>query len=236
MSEANQNVDRIVSEVLARLRAGGGSNNLVGPTGSEAIAKSGNRGGDLMLNENVISEVTIADRLAGVERLIVPPRAVITPTARDILRDENVTIVRALKSPIGAVPPQLLLGIAGARFDAGELARSLRQQGIELQQWAGDGLPAIIDGLAKQLSAGGRAMILTDNVTAALCLANRRREIRASNAANRGDVNEVLHSVGANLLVVDALRRGKFEVQRIAEAFATAPPAECPAQWKTWLE
>ena len=200
------------------------------------MAKSGDRGGDLVLNENVITEATIADRLTGVERLIVPPRAVITPSARDILRDENITIVRALKSASGASSPRLLLGIAGVRFDAGELSRSLRQHGVELQQWPGDTLPAIIDGLAKELTAGGRAMVLTDNVAVAICLANRHREIRAAMAANRGEVNEVLYRVGANLLVVDAQRRGKFEVRRIAEAFATAPPADCPAQWKTWLE
>jgi hypothetical protein len=54
--------------------------------------------------------------------------------------------------------------------------------------------------------------------------------------ANRGELNEALREIGANLLVVDISRRSVLEAQRIAEAFAAAPAQQCPAEFKAGLE
>ena len=235
MAKPDEQVERIVHEVLARMTAAAGGRSDNPGSQNPPPSASGDNSGDLVLNDNVITAATLEDRLTGVRRVIVSARAVVTPSARDLLRDENITLSRALKSSATSAA-DLIVGVADVRFDVGELAKALRQHGIEIQQCASEGLAENINGIAKEINASRRGIVLTDNPAAALCLANRQRGIRAVQAANRGEVNDAIKLVGANFLVIDAIRRSKFEVQRIVEAFATSPPAQCPPQWKTWLE
>lgn len=236
MPDSENKIEQIVHEVLARMGASAGAGAADESQQKQSkFAPSKNQSGELVLGDNVISAATLADRLTGVQRVVVPARAVITPSARDLLRDENITLVRALKSA-SAATVQVIVGTADVRFDVGELAKAMRQHGIEIQQTAESGLVEVIQSIAKKVNDQWRGIVLTNSVSAALCLANRLGGVRAVTAANRGEVNEAIHAVGANVLVVDCQRRGKFEVQRIVEAFATAPMTECPPQWKQWLE
>jgi hypothetical protein len=48
----------------------------------------------LNLSDNLITTATLEDRLQGVARLSVPARAVVTPSARDLLKERGVELVR----------------------------------------------------------------------------------------------------------------------------------------------
>ena len=52
------------------------------------------RGSDLTLAEKVVTTRTIENRLTGVTRLLVQTKAVITPAARDELKQRNIELVR----------------------------------------------------------------------------------------------------------------------------------------------
>jgi hypothetical protein len=83
---ANQaDVERIVVEVIRRLRA---------MEASAAPAAPAPVGHDLVLTERVITMQTIDGRLAGVQRLLVPPKAVVTPAVRDELKKQKIELVR----------------------------------------------------------------------------------------------------------------------------------------------
>ena len=49
---------------------------------------------DLRLPERLITRATLQGRLAGVRRIIVEPRAIVTPAVRDELRDQAIELVR----------------------------------------------------------------------------------------------------------------------------------------------
>jgi hypothetical protein len=49
---------------------------------------------ELRLTEKVITTRTIEGHLAGVSRLIIPKRAVVTPAVRDELKKRNIELVR----------------------------------------------------------------------------------------------------------------------------------------------
>lgn len=229
MSESAEQVDRIVHEVLSRL--GRGAQAAANDAASSSL-------GEIVLSEKVVSATLLADRLDGVKRVVVSPRAVVTPSARDLLRDRNITLARALKTvPATAAAAKLIVYAAGLRIDMGSLANSLRQDGLEIEFRAEAEFVQAVSGMASEIaSSRTRGVLLTDQVAAALCLANRRRGVRAAAATNRGDVNDAIRSVGANLLIVDGVRRSKFEIQRIVEAFAAAGFVECPPRWKQVLE
>jgi ribosomal protein L12E/L44/L45/RPP1/RPP2 len=229
MAESAEQVDRIVHEVLSRLGRGAHA------AASDAASPSR---GELVLLEKVVSAALLAGRLDGVKRVLVSPRAVVTPSARDLLRDRNITLARALKTaPVSAAAAKLIVCTAGVRIDTSSLTNTLRQRGVEIESRAEAEVVQAVNGMAGEIaSSRTRGVLLTDEVAAALCLANRRRGVRAATAANRCDVNEVVRSVCANLLIIDGVRRSRFEIQRIVEAFAAAGSVECPPQWKQVLE
>jgi hypothetical protein len=80
MTYTEQDVERIVLEVIRRL-------GLVG--GPSASAPT-----ELALSERVVTMREIEGKLAGVNRLVVLGRAVVTPAVRDVLRDRNIELVR----------------------------------------------------------------------------------------------------------------------------------------------
>ena len=85
MSFTEADVERIVAEVIRRLRA---------MESSPAPAVPGPIGHDLVLTERVIAMRTIDGRLAGVQRLLVPAKAVVTPAVRDELKKHKIELVR----------------------------------------------------------------------------------------------------------------------------------------------
>src|SRR5690349_9546044 len=116
MPDSDNKIEQIVHEVLSRIGASADAGTVDESQQKQSkVAPSNNRGGELVIGDNVISASTLADRLTGVQRVVVPARAVITPSARDLLRDENITVVRALKSA-SAATVQVIVGTADVRF------------------------------------------------------------------------------------------------------------------------
>jgi ribose 5-phosphate isomerase RpiB len=226
-------LEQIVNAVLAQLdkRADGGDSSS---SSQQAASSAGS--GELVISDKVVSAATLAGRLANVQRLIIPARAVVTPSARDLLKEKNVTLVRSLKST-SPTSVRVALGMAGVKYDVEGLVRLLRQHGIDVTQLPTVGLAQLTAELAKDVSKAEKlGVLLTDNVAAALCIANRQRGVRAATAGNRGEVNDIVRGIGANFLVIDPMRRSPLELQRIVEAFVTAPARQCPAELKSALE
>ena len=80
MTYTEQDVERIVLEVIRRL-------GLVDAPPASAAA-------ELAITERVVTTREIEGKLAGVSRLVVLGRAIVTPAVRDELRDRNIELVR----------------------------------------------------------------------------------------------------------------------------------------------
>jgi len=77
---------------------------------------------------------------------------------------------------------------------------------------------------------------LANRVATAVCVANRHRGVRAAAASNRGEIENIIRELGANLLVIDTARRGMSEIERMVTAFVASPQRDCPAALKSMLE
>ena len=87
MTFTEEQVAAIVVEVIRRLRL------LENNQGVPVFERSSNTA-DLTITEKLITTRTIENRLAGVTRLLIPPKAVVTPTVRDELKQRNIELVR----------------------------------------------------------------------------------------------------------------------------------------------
>jgi hypothetical protein len=83
MTYSEQDVERIVLEVIRRL----------GLLGASAACEREVAAADLALTEKLITIRTIEGRLTGVKRLIVKPRAIVTPAVRDELKQRNIQLI-----------------------------------------------------------------------------------------------------------------------------------------------
>ena len=95
MDLSAQDIERIVSEVVRRLRQAGVDVQSQGDdasvsTAEEAVSTT------CTLSEHVISLDSIQGRLENVQQLVVGERAVVTPAVVDALRERKITLQRGV--------------------------------------------------------------------------------------------------------------------------------------------
>ena len=89
MTLSEEQIEWIVIEVLRRLGVPG----VAGDEGSSSPAS-----GELVVEAPVVTLRSVEGRLAGVKRLVVGPRAVITPAVKDELKQRQIELVREAKT------------------------------------------------------------------------------------------------------------------------------------------
>ena len=92
MELSTQDIERIVSEVVRRLRQAGVQVQPQEDNESDCTAEVINR--SCTLSEHVISMDSIYGKLDNVQQLVVGPRAVVTPAVVDALRERKITLER----------------------------------------------------------------------------------------------------------------------------------------------
>ena len=80
MRITDEEIERIVREVIRRLTSAGVQVDTVNST--------------LKIEGRLVTLATIEGRLEGIQKLVVMPKAVVTPSVRDELRDKKVELVR----------------------------------------------------------------------------------------------------------------------------------------------
>jgi len=75
-----EEIERIVQEVIRRLTSAGVQVTKLKPT--------------LELEDRLVTLASLEGRLEGIRQLVVLPKAVVTPSVRDELRDKKIELVR----------------------------------------------------------------------------------------------------------------------------------------------
>ncbi len=85
MTFTAEEIERIVQEVIRRLAVAGIRAN---PNKSDKPDKA------LTIESRLITLATLEGQLEGINQVIVPPRAVVTPAVKDELRDRKIELTR----------------------------------------------------------------------------------------------------------------------------------------------
>lgn len=253
MNEPHEQVDRLVRDAIRELRAAAPAPAGASPVGPSAIVPAPLQQpepGTAALNERIISLAALNGRLDGARRLIVPTNAIVTPAARDELRQRGVILERLSKPSAaeGAVASgggDVWLAAADTGYSPLELVRALAQSGmaaqaIESRKNSRPGRSELISAVAaicEKLTAGGaRGILLTSRTAAASCLANRRRRIRAAVVFDAASLEEAVAELGANLLVLSPAAQSRHQLKRLAVAFSRARRTDAPSELQAALE
>jgi hypothetical protein len=187
----------------------------------------------LRLTKTVVTLADLQEQLTGIRELIVPPRAVITPAARDLLREKQIAVgyaAKNLKSSNNSALA-LVLGVAETKFCPAALIRALSQHSIACERLAQTGLVQVTLELTDAVAKGGKlGLMITDRALAAVCLANRQCGVRAATAKDVREVDQAITQIGVNLLVIEPQVRSFFELVRMVRTFHAAPTRNAPSE------
>ena len=169
----------------------------------------------LHLLDNVVSVQLLKNRLLGIQVLEIAQSAVLTPAARDYIRECNVEIVRgqtnASKKAISAettnqsdcTHPQRLL-VAGSAAWMPSVARQLCSKQAKVCEVATDDSSALRT-VANGLRAGHQAGVIIVQSPHATCWqAARDDSLRPAVVSNWSELNDVLREVPVNVLILPA--------------------------------
>jgi hypothetical protein len=256
MNQPQAEIERVVREVLAELGVAPGGTvpsrtefHSVQPR-NEATGRSetpshedgrgetpshGGGNGQLVLDCRVVTMSHLAGRLDAVKLVVVSPQAIVTPAVRDELYRRNIVLSSgsaAKTQPDGA---RLVTIIAG-RFDPTALVTALRNNGVPTEAETMDCLIAATARLATEVKKPNtRGLLLTRHTAAALCLANRHRNVRAILGPDAAAVAVAAAAVGANVLVADPTAAGFSQLKQAVLEFYRGGPRECPAVFREQL-
>ncbi len=191
---------------------------------------------DLALDEAVVSATVLADRLAGVGRLMVRRGAVVTPAARDLLRERNIDLSYQTAASQAGARTRLVVGLADTNCPTTTLFNLLTREPLAIEHVTATDLAAVLDELAGQLAKPMTlALLLTGESAAALCLANRLPGVRAATAGSIRDVVAAIAAIGINLLVLDPTGKSPFVLKQWIARFCQGGPRVCPESWRQRL-
>jgi hypothetical protein len=206
---SRQQIERIVREVLAEKSAGRGRPKVTD--------------GELVLTCKVVSVEGLKNRLDGITRVVVPRGAVITPAARDELRARQIAIASAVGGSKTSPSKHLLIGRSECKFNLDSLFALLSRDGIHAEQAPDGDLIACVETVCGHALAGQqRALLLTELTAAAICLANRRKGVRAA-SGSVADLPAAVASINPNVLIVSPRGLAAHQLRQIIMVWLRNP-------------
>lgn len=192
----SQLIERIVREVASRLR---NANAPLAQNGNSNETE--NQAGTLSLGEKVISVATLTGKLDNVSHLRLQPKAVLTPAARDELRDKGVEITFEHAAVTSPGQPDLIFATTNETTDP-QLLDRLARIGIKTQLKQDKNVKRLVANLVGRCSATARAIVFADQPYIANSVANRHPSIRAAVVRDEAELKIAKKELNPNVIVV----------------------------------
>lgn len=187
----------------------------------------------LRLDERVVTVATLEARLGTAKRISLPAGAIVTPAARDMLRENGVAIGHAVANVAPAESSRLMLVGVGLE----SAATTVVTGEVDDAELIENECPvAVTRQLLDRIASGdGCGVLLTGEPVAAICAANRRPGVRAAWAVSVAAVSQAMKTMAANLLIIDPGAHSVYELRSMVRQFVRGP-REFSSRWKKLVE
>ncbi len=237
-------VDQIVANVLKQLSSGGSGSSssgaaatAVAPAPVVATPRStvdsrttvAKAAAVITLAERIITGDLLVEKATGASQIIIPVKAILTPTAHDFLKTSRVQVVRggvtaaaAKSSEVASVSWKWITvtsSPAVARL-SGELGTGWSREVLGCPD---DAASLAISAICRGESSG--VVIVSKQHFRAACRANRNEKVRAVPVSGPAEVKAAREQLRLNVIAIDPTNRSFFELKNILGAF-TAPQAQ----------
>ena len=176
----------------------------------------------------VLTGVVTASRLAGLQGTVyLTETAQLSPLAMDVARQRNLTIQRAGAAEIKKPATRWVWWMQGFCPSVQRLLARFAAPPLEGINGTSDGQLTAAIGKISQSLAGGKAthgVLFVPDATAALCLANKVRALRAIAAASPAALAGGIRQTGANVLVLEYANHGYKAMNEMLTSFLSSSP------------
>ena len=218
MSVANQQFDKaaiesIVREVLRRLQCVGNQN----PIATAASNSNGHHDShSFACDDKVIAMETLRGKLENIKTLRVKPKTIITPAARDELRDRKIEIAFDLGSSGSSnnSPTTILLGTT-CNSTGNRLRDQLTANGTQIQLHVDKCARQLATKVGNKVSGAMPALIVTDQPYKAVCSANRNSNVRAVVIGDPNELRAAKAELNPNCVVIKTGNEGRFDLSYV---------------------
>lgn len=231
-------IDEVVQGVLQALQQPGSAHHTAAaasspPSHANASNSSSDNhsGGELVLTDlGVLTADILAERLQKQLAIRIRSSAVLTPTARDFIRERGleVRMGETVTTKSSSSPWRIILQrpIAGLDHSQSQMNRSAE---LKLGNGLIENLEDARSSLARAECAG--IVLTTDTPHRAACLANRAGHVRASLVRPGDDVRQIMAEMAANLFVIDDRSLSRFVLLNLINSITQHQQTAAPADW-----
>ncbi len=181
------------------------------------------------LSDRVITGDLLAEKAKGATQIVVPDKAILTPTAHDFLKVSQAQLIRASASgtKAGAVKTDAPAITSWKLITVTSTPAVIRLSGELGAGWGREILGCPDDAAALAISAicrgeSGGVVILSKQHFRAACRANRNDKVRAVPVTCPAEVKAAREQLRLNVIAIDPTGRSYFELKNTITAFTGA--------------
>lgn len=217
MQFSEELVNQVVANVLSTLSRQGQVAQHTGTAPSDA---------SVVLTDKVITADLLAAKVKGKAAVGIAAGAILTPTAKDYLRQNQISVHRASTSAASTKQGSKWRTIVLTHSSAVENALTdLEQQtgarwSQELSTSLTDSVKDAISSLCRADAAG--VVLFASAAEKAACLANRNQKVRAAAVQDVNHLRDVISQMGPNLICVNPKQKSFIELRNLIKTFVKA--------------
>ena len=188
------------------------------------------------ITENVITAELLETRLNGSSQMVIGPRAILTPAARDYLKEHGIRWSRG-QVPNEQSAASVCRWAAVVVQSTAAVISAVQQVDQESgncckQELVGSDADAASEAVSLLCRGDADGVVVFANSAAAIaCRANRNLRIRAAVTNDVFTTKAVLRDMGANLFCVQPEGRSFIELRNLLRAVVSAGTPQPPADW-----
>lgn len=215
-------VERIVQEVSAALRQ-----RTTAETGSAEPQTAGRP----TITSRVVTGDLLEKTVNGARSILIGDRSILTPSARDFLRQQGITWDIAAKETDTHNVASRWLAVVVQSTPA--VATMLEHHAADWKQLraadTSEAAGAAVSAICRADADG--VVVLSQHPEAVACRANRNANVRAAVVGDILETKAAQQSIGANVLCCDPKQKPFFELRNLLKAM-TAGPTQPPPGWR----
>ena len=180
--------------------------------------------GVLRLTQKVVSVADLANSWGKFRKLVVPKNAILTPSVKDELRKRGVEYSMddaARENTPSSTDFSVWIAWHKIKQQPTGLLEQIKKQ-HSTHEYKFDCILETMKAASDALHIGGDVMlavVLSGYTAAAICVANRHENIRAVAGHDVMVLKNDAIQIGANMLVVDPGKMGKFKTKELVKTF-----------------
>jgi hypothetical protein len=216
MNVTPEQFEEIVRQVLVKVGTQMSSSGAAPPAALTATTDG------VKLAGQVITQALLAEAPRGAGPVRIGTKAILTPSARDFVKQHGIKIVRESAASASQSTTHWQAIVSRSSPHIAEAVASLKSVGIvcalrllgQPQEAADAATSAVCRGEAAKI------VIFTDHPEQVACLANRNAAIRAAAAGDVAGIERARHDLTANVLAIDPTNKSVHELKSLLKAFA----------------